>query len=154
MKDRLVWGFLAGVIARIPALIFGLTAVSLQWTTLRWAHFAAILVYGHNIRNLSENIFATLITFFFCGFLGANFIRLIPRISCGNYLFKGWFFGASFWLFAFVTMTLFKVPGFVSVPLNSIISNFIEASIWGLSLGYCLRRFDNRFKVYNPKESG
>lgn len=143
MKDRFTKGYLAGVIAGVPSLAFGLTAESLQWTNIRWAHFASILIYGRIHLNLPENIFATFAVFFFCGLMGTLFAFIMARISCRNYFFKSWVFSVTIWFFAFATTFLFQLPQLHFIPLHSAISNFGEATIWGLSLGYCLKRLDN-----------
>jgi hypothetical protein len=147
LKDRFTRGFLSGVIAGIPSLAFALIVFSLKWTTLRWAHFAAILIYGRKSIVLEEEVFSTLAVFFFCGILGIFFAFIIPKISGTNYLLKSWVFGVTIWFFAFAITLLFKVPELLVIPYKTVVSNFIEATIWGLSLGYCLKWFDNRLKV-------
>lgn len=147
MKDRFTRGFLSGIIAGAPTLAFALLAISLNWTTIRWAHFTAKLLYGRIEMNLMENIFATVTTFFFCGGLGVIFAFVIPRISSLNYILKGWFFGSAVWFLAFAITKLFNVPQMTIIPFNSVVINFIEASIWGVSLGYCLKWMDERVIV-------
>ena len=147
MKDRFTRGFLSGVIAAIPALAFAIIALSLKWTTLRWANFAAILIYGRKSISLGEEVFSTFAVFFFCGLLGVIFVFIIPNISSTNYLLKSWVFGVAIWFFAFVVTLLYKVPGLLIIPNKTAVSNFIEATIWGLSLGYCLKWFDSRVKT-------
>lgn len=50
----------------------------------------------------------------------------------------------AFWFLAFIVTLLFKVPGFLVIPGKTAVVNFIEATIWGLALGYCLQWFDRR----------
>jgi hypothetical protein len=147
LKDRFTRGFLAGVIAGIPAIVFALIAALLKWTTLRWANFAAILIYGHKSANLSEEIFSDLGVFFFCGILGIICAFIIPKISSSNYLLKSWVFSIAVWFAAFVLTLFYKVPGLLIIPFKTAVSNFAEATIWGLMLGYCLKWFDNRLKT-------
>ncbi len=148
MKDRFTRGFLSGVIAGIPTLIFSLVAFVLHWTTLRWSSFAAILIYGRKSGNLSEEIFATLAVFVLCGILGVIIAFVIPKLTSANYLLKCWLLSIAFWFFAFTLTVLFKVPALLVIPGKTAVANFIEASLWGLVLGYCLQWFDNRLKVY------
>ncbi len=147
MKDRFTRGFLSGVIAGIPTLIFSWIAFVLQWTTLRWSSFAAILIYGRKSGNLSEEILSTLAVFVICGILGVIIAFMIPKLSSANYLLKCWLFSIVFWFFAFTVPLLFKVPGLLMIPGRTAVANFIEATIWGLVLGYCLKWFDNRLKI-------
>lgn len=144
LRDRFTKGFLSGVIAGIPALAFALTAASLKWTTLRWSNFAAILIYGQKSTNLIEEVFSSLGVFFFCGILGIICAFIIPKISSSNYLLKSWVFSIAVWFFIFVVTLLYKVPGLLIIPFKTAVSNFIEATIWGFSLGYCLKWLDGR----------
>lgn len=144
MKDRFTRGFLSGVFAGVPAFIFASITSAQKWTTLQWSHFSSVLIYGHEFRNLAEDVLATLITFFFCGLMGTIFVYLIRRISSKNYLLKGWVFSITIWFSAFAITILFRIPGLISIPFKTTLSNFIEASIWGLSLGYCLNWFDSK----------
>jgi len=147
MKDRFTRGFLSGGIAGIPTLAFSLIASSLKWTTLRWSNFAAILIYGQKSTNFIKEIFSSLVVFIFCGVLGIICAFIIPKISSSNYLLKSWVYGIAIWFFVFVVTLLYKVPGLLIIPLKTAVSNFIEATIWGLSLGYCLKWFDSRLKT-------
>lgn len=147
MKDRFTRGFLSGIIAGVPTLAFALIAFSLKWTNIRWAHFASILIFGRKFINLQEDIFSSFAVFFFCGLMGAIFAFIIMKISSQNYLLKGWVYSLSIWFFAFAVTSLFKVPQLPFRSFNAALSNFIAATIWGLSLGYCLHWFDNRLKL-------
>lgn len=146
LKDRFTRGFLSGVIAGIPVLTFSLIASLFGWTTLRWSNFAAILIYGQRSATLNEEIFSALGVFFFCGILGIICAFIIPKISSSNFLLKSWIFSITVWFFVFVITLFYKVPGLLIIPYQTAVSNFIEATIWGLTLGYCLKWFDNRLK--------
>ena len=147
MKDRFTRGFLSGIIAGIPTFIFSLIAIPLKWTTLRWANFAEIFIFGRKSINLMEEIMSSVAVFLMCGMLGVIFAYIIPQISSANYLLKSWVFSIAFWFFAFVLTVLFKVPGLIIIPGKTAIINFLMATIWGLSLGYCLKWFDSQLKT-------
>jgi hypothetical protein len=147
LKDRFTRGFLSGVIAGLPTLAFAFIASSFKWTTLRWSNFAAILIYGQKSTNLSEEIFSSLGVFFFCGILGIICAFIIPKISSANYLLKSWVFSIAVWFFIFVATLFYKIPGLLIIPYKTAVSNFVEATIWGFTLGYCLKWFDSRLKT-------
>lgn len=147
MKDRFTRGFLSGVIAGVPTLAFAFIASSFKWTTLRWSNFAAILIYGQKSTNPSEEIFASLGVFFFCGILGIVCAFIIPKISSTNYLLKSWVFSLAVWFFIFAATVFYKIPGLLIIPYKTAVSNFVEATIWGFTLGYCLKWFDSRLKT-------
>lgn len=93
-----------------------------------------------------EDVFSTIAVFVICGMLGVVIAYIIPKISSANYLFKCWLFSIAFWVLAFIVTVLYKVPGLTRIPGKTAIINFILATIWGLSLGYCLKWFDCRIK--------
>lgn len=97
--------------------------------------------------NLMEEIFSILAVFVICGVLGIIFSLVIPKISSVNYLLKSWIFSITFWFSVFTITMLFKVPGLQIIPGKTAIMNFIQATLWGLSLGYCLKWFDTQTKV-------
>jgi len=147
LRDRFTRGFLAGIIAAVPSLLFALIAFWLNWTTLRWATFAAILIYGRRSLNLAEEVFSTLAVFMLCGIFGIIFVFLIPKLTSVNLLLKSWVFGVTIWFLAFVATLLFKVPGLLIIPFKTVVINLIQATIWGLLLGYCLSWLENRLKT-------
>jgi hypothetical protein len=147
MKDWFTRGFISGIIAGAPTFAYALLASLLKWTTFRWVHFTAVLIYGRRYINFLENAFATLITFFFCGLMGVVFAFIVSRISNRNYLLKGWVFSTTIWFLAFAIINLLRMPEFTLIPLKTAVSNFVEASIWGLLIGYCLRWFEYRITV-------
>lgn len=147
IKDRFTRGFLSGAIAGIPIVISSAIAYNLQWTTLRWAHFAAVLIYGRKYETLWENLFASLATLFFTGLLGIIFAYLIPKMTSRNYLLKGWVFSVAIWFLCYAVTLLFQVPELQNIPLKTAFFNFILATIWGLALGYALHWFDDGLKT-------
>lgn len=147
MRDRFTRGFLSGIFAGVPTLMYALTAQALKWTNIRWAHFASILIFGRTYTNLPENLFSEFAVFFFCGLVGVIFAFIISKITSQNYLLKGWVYSVSIWFFAFSVIFLFKIHQLPLVSLKSALSNLIEATIWGLFLGYCLHWFDNKLKL-------
>lgn len=147
MQDRFVRGFLAGVISGIPTLIISIIAFYFKLTTIQWAHFTSVFLYGRVFQNFTEQMFAAFTTFIFCGLLGILLAYLIPKFSSNNYYFKSLLFGISIWFFSFVVRILFKVPQLQYAPLKTTIINFIMASVWGLMLGYTLKWFDSMLKT-------
>jgi len=147
LQDRFTRGFLSGVIAGIPTFIFAIIAARLNLTTQFWADFASVFIYGHKAATLLENLLAIIVTLFFTGLMGIVFAFIISIISSGNYLLKGWVFSVTVWFFAFAVVYLFNVKPLDAIPLKTAFINFLEATIWGLVLGYALNWFDKRLKT-------
>jgi len=147
VEDRFSRGFVSGIIAGVPTLIFNNVAYYLNLSTLRWLDFGGILILGKKPGNLLETLFSAVGVYFFVGVLGIIFCFLTPRISSKNYLLKTWVYGTSLWFIFYAMLHLFQVPQLIHIPLKTALLDSIGASIWGLSLGLILRWFDNRVKV-------
>lgn len=145
LRDRFYRGFICGVIAGMPSFLYNTAAYFLNFATLRWLDFSAILIYGERAKNLFETLFAVASVFFFLGILGIVFCYLLPTISSSHYLFKSWAYGVTLWFMFFGMTTLFKIPTLYFVPLKTAFSNFIASSIWGISLGMALKWFDKNW---------
>ena len=147
LHDRVVRGFLAGIIASVPGFTLSQIAIHFKWTAYRWLDFTAVFIYGHLPESLGEQIFAAIVTILFVGLLAILFSFLVPKIS-SNYLeLKSWLYAIAVWFCSLSVITLFKIPLIEQAPLRSAIMNFILASVWGLIFGYVLRWLDARSKV-------
>lgn len=132
LDDRLTRGFLAGILAGIPTILTGLVLrFVLHATTLLYADFAAILVFGHKAPTLTGKLFSLLVVFMFWGFLGIVFSYLIRYFNSQNLLFKGLLWGALVWFLSYVVTLLFKVPGLLIIPVKTAISQLFGGLIWG-----------------------
>jgi uncharacterized membrane protein YagU involved in acid resistance len=147
MKDRFTRGFVAGIIAGIPTLVFNMGAFYLKFATLHWADFMGIFTYGRKPIAFAETLFAIIAVYIFLSFLGIIFAYFILRMSSQNYILKGWVFGLSIWFISYAITILFNVPELAFIPLKTVLSNFIGASIWGISLALALKWLDDRIKV-------
>lgn len=106
-----------------------------------------IMTYGREPITLGETVVATVAVFIGLGFLGMIFSFIIIKFSSQNYLLKSWLFGVFIWFGSYAITLLFGVPELAFIPLNTTVSNFLGASIWGLTLGVVLNWLDDRLKV-------
>ncbi len=143
IEDRLTRGFWAGVLAGIPTFFANLIS-HLLFDTKMFLYFDSIAVYGRPPENLIEKLFASFDTTLFIGFLGVIFSYLIPKVSSRNLIFKSWFFGKKVWFFIYAIAVMFKLPTITTVTFSNAFSNFVSASVWGISLGYVYRWLDQR----------
>jgi len=143
ITDRFTRGFIAGLIASIPVTIVNLVSHYL-FQTISYAHFAAIMIFGHTFESTLELLFAIGCVIFFEAGLGGIFAYLITGLTSKNLLFKGWIFGLAVWFISYVITLLFKVPGLAVLPLKSSCSNLISSSIYGLVLAYILMKLNRR----------
>lgn len=141
MKDKVLFGFLAGLIAHFFDTIFSLTVYYLGMSTHRFQDFGAILSFGYRPTNGWESVFAELIVFIFSGFLGILFVYLLPVIKLRYIFFKGWLLGVGAWFFIIVLVTMFSVQGLNIINSITVFLNFLGASIYGVALGLITKRF-------------
>lgn len=145
MRDRFTRGFVAGVIAAVPALLWNIISVYLlKISNLRWADFAALFILGKLQTTISEEIFCDLAALFFAGLMGVLFAYILITISSRNILLKGWIFGVSIWFFVFALTHLFRTPELALIGLGTVFSNLFGATIWGLVVGYSFGWLDGR----------
>jgi len=140
VEDRLTRGFIAGVVGGIGMNLWGFFAGLMNFTTLRMADWAVIMIYAHTPPfDSGEIIFALLGQLFFTGALGAAFVYLLRLVTSKNLIFKGWFFSVLIWFFIYAVTTLFKVEGTMPLPFKTAVANFIAATIYGLALPIALK---------------
>lgn len=144
MKDRFTIGFLSGIIAGIPTHLFNWGGYYLQITTLRWVDIMGILVYGKKPDTLGETLLGVVWVYFFLGVLGIVFAFIMTKVSSKNYILKALVFSIFISLVVHVVPQLFKIPELLHIPAKTSLSNFMGATLWGLSLGYALNWFSNR----------
>lgn len=145
MNDRFTRGFLAGLMAAVPAQLWNVTAVYLlKVAKIRWSDFALVFILGRKKANIFDEIVGSLGALFFASLMGSLFAYVFLKTTRKNYLFKGWVYGVSIWFIVFALTFVFKVPELSSIDLPTAIANFVGASIWGLLLGYTLKWLDRK----------
>ncbi|TCL61463.1 hypothetical protein EDC14_103419 [Hydrogenispora ethanolica] len=140
--DRFIQGFVAGLSGALTTTVVGYPFYWLKWTTLRFADFAAILLYGHRPTGPMEAVFATFAQWGFGVAGGVVFAYLLQTISAKNIILKSWFFGIGVWFAAHVVTSLFQTPGLTVIPLKTVVVNWIVSSVYGIMLGWSYQWFN------------
>ncbi|WP_285716244.1 hypothetical protein [Pelosinus sp. IPA-1] len=139
LKDKFTRGFFSGVAGGLAANVVSLFFGFINFTTLRFADWTGIIIFGHTPPfSTGEILFSLTANIGFTGFLGIVFTYLIPLIKNTNLLFKGWVFSTFIWFFIYSVTALFKVEGTMPLPLNTAIANVATTSIYGLVLAATL----------------
>lgn len=143
MEDRLYRGFVAGVVGGIVASMLSHLSYFVEFTTLRLSDWAAILIFGHVPPfSLGENMFAVFIHIGWCGAVGSVFAYFLVWVTSRKILFKAWMLGTASFFIVYLLTSLFQTPGTVPVPLNTVLSNYITSSIFGVVMGYSFKVLD------------
>lgn len=133
MNDKFTNGFIAGLVGGTATAIVGLIAYLFK-STLSFVDISGIIVFGRIPNSFIEYIVALFIQLGFSAFFGIAFAYLIPVLSWKNYLVKGWFYGMVIWFVIYGVMSLFQIKGLTNVPVQTVISNIIGASFFGITM--------------------
>ncbi|KJS87989.1 MAG: hypothetical protein JM58_02400 [Peptococcaceae bacterium BICA1-8] len=144
MKDRFYNGFISGILGGLVSFVINFGSSALGLNTLVWADFMGLFILGGRPNNTLETAFFIGAQFVFLGLLGTVFSLIIPFITSKHHLFKGALFGASVWYLLFSLPYLFQLPELKEVPLKTVVSNLIAASLWGITMAYILKRIDSK----------
>lgn len=142
MKDRLVNGIIAGILAGIGMNIINYPAYLLNLSTIRYLDWAGILIFGRRPVAIWEAVFAQLVQIAFSAFVGVVFAYLIPTVSSRYYIVKGIFFGIISWFFIYAAGIALRLPFLTLIPFRTSLINFISSIVFGLVLAESLRRLD------------
>lgn len=132
--DNFYRGFVAGLVGGIIINIWNLTSYHIShFTNLRFLDWSAIFLYGHMPNTVGESAFALFIQLGFAGALGVFFARFIKTFGDQWIYLKGLIAGIGIFFILYSLPVLFRVPELLVIPFNTVISNNIGASIWGLT---------------------
>lgn len=140
MKDRVVTGFISGLVAGVAMNIIDWIGYFLELYDERLLDWSAVVTYGRMPNNIEEVIFAQALQIFFSGFLGLLFAYIIPILRSGNYLLKGWVYGVVVNQSLYALAIAFKLPDLTVHTFYATVSHIISASVYGLVLTYTFKK--------------
>jgi len=147
MKDRLVAGGVAGLIAIIISNIYGLTSKALGFTDRIFIDFAKVLIMFKPYKG-SLGFIVGEIAILTIGVLWGVVYAYIIKITSSRYnILKGWGYGLLLWMLLSGFGTIFDLPLFKDIPPHAAINNIIESSIYGLVTAYALSVLDQETKL-------
>ncbi|MHB1419987.1 MAG: hypothetical protein ACYCX4_10495 [Bacillota bacterium] len=144
-KERAIRAFVCGVISGVVIDIYSsLNKAITGLIKLSFIDWMALMIYGDFAKNFWERLFAFGSHLIFTGLIGIAFAYFIRRVTSSGYYFKGWLYGVSTWMIIYAVSVIYRVNGTIPIYLDTALSNFIGASIYGLVLAGLLLWFDNR----------
>ena len=140
MKDRMYYGFIAGIIAGIAqsAITFFLNFV--KFADKRLFDFTSEILYGRLPLNAYDSILAYIVAIGFSGVLGIGYAYLIPLVSSDHYRFKGVIYSVFVWFAIYTVTALFKLPDLYYTTPYTATTNLIAAIVYGLVLAEVTKR--------------
>lgn len=141
--DRFTAGWISGVVGGVLMNLWDFFSFFvLQFTQHTYVDWTSAMIYGKLSTTTLEFIVALILNFLFAGFLGSVLAMIIFVLGSDHYLLKGVIISTIFAFIFFTAPTLFQEPIFRTVPVDSVISNYIGAIIWGLTVPAVLHRID------------
>lgn len=147
MKDRLVAGGLAGMIAGAVQYAYGLLALNLGMTDRIFGQFSDILFGGQVYTGAVGFILSVLTHLAVSVALGILFAYVIEKTSSNYLIIKSVGYGFILWFFLNAFGTIFRLPLFMEMPAQPAIVILVGAIIYGLVLSYTLRFIDRHSKL-------
>lgn len=147
LDDRLLRGVLAGILGEPACIVINyISQRVLHFAEHRWVEMLAYLVFGRPTKTLIDWVLAYFLCLVMGGALGFVFARfMMPRPDDGRYYFRAVALSIGFMLSSYAVGNLFKVPLITGVHPHTILTTLLSAFVWGLIIGYFMKRWD---KVY------
>lgn len=140
-QDRLTRGFYAGALAGFIQDMLSYISQALGITTLRMADWAAIVIFGRSGPfSTGELLFSTIAHTIFAGSLGIVFAYLLPAVTIRHLTLKGLLFGWATWFGIYSISLLFNIEPTLNLPLKTVVSDFISAAVYGLTLAWIFKK--------------
>jgi len=139
MSDRFTKGFFAGIIGGIITNAFSFFEGALNLTTVRTMDLIGIVIFAHTPPfSIAELVFAFIGHVFISGVIGIAFAYFILLVTNQALWLKGTVFSIQIWFWVYAATTAARLPGTVPTPLNTAVSDAVNAIIFGLALTYFL----------------
>jgi len=149
IKDTIIRGFIAGVIAGVLMNLVSYISYFLDIAKLRFLDWPSVIITGHIPDNNLAALFFMIVQLIFVGFLGSIFALLITRLTTSmNYIFKGFLFGVISWFTIYGLTYLADVSILTPLNMGTAVTDFTGAIVFGVVLAETLRRLDNRHEMF------
>lgn len=144
MRDRVLIGFVSGLLGGIGTDIVNWILFSLGYTEVRFLEWASAVFLGHLPVNTAEIIALQATQTIWDGLLGILFVVLIPLIEPDHLIFKGLMYSIFLFLTFRAISVLFDLVYLNDLPLNAFLSNVLCSIVWGVLTAFFILRFANR----------
>lgn len=139
--DRVVRGFLSGVLAGIPMLVLDVISGYIGFAEILYRDWAASLVLGYLPHTTFEKIIGHVGHLFFAGTLGILFSYFLVFTTLRAKVFKGALFSLIVWFSVHVIVSLFHFAPLLIIPPATSASDAVTALVYGVVLANILQMF-------------
>ena len=144
MKDRLVAGGLAGMIAGFIQYAYGLITEAIGITDRAFGQFSEIVLSSRIYTGVLGFVIGLLAHLAVTIMFGVLFAYLIEKSSSRYYLLKGAGYGLVLWFLLSGFGTVARLPLFEDIPPLAALDILIGSLLYGVTLGYVLKIIDKK----------
>ncbi|HHT63949.1 MAG TPA: hypothetical protein GXZ75_09755 [Clostridia bacterium] len=141
MKDRVLVGFISGILAAIGADIVNWLLYYLNYADRKFLDWAAVIFFGHLPTNVLEVVVMQIAQIVWDGLMGIVFILILPTIKSHGIVLKGIIYAISLMFLFRATTVLFDVPYLKSLSIGTFLSNALCSIVWGVLIALIIKRF-------------
>jgi uncharacterized membrane protein YagU involved in acid resistance len=147
MKDRLIAGGLAGIIAGLIQYVYGLATQALGFTDRSFGQFSEVVLNLHVYEGILGFIIGVLSHMAVALIFGVLFAYIIAKTSSRYYIIKGAMYGLVLWFLLSGFGSVLRLPNFTKVPPTSELDILVGAVLYGLVLAYTLKLLDKKTRI-------
>lgn len=144
MKDRLVAGSMAGIIAGLIQYAYGLATQALGFTDRSFGQFTEAVLDLHVYTGILGFIIGVLSHMAISIVFGVLFAYTIAKTSSRYHLLKGAMYGLVLWFLLSGFGSVLRLPNFTKVPPIAELDILVGAILYGLVLAYTLKLLDKK----------
>jgi uncharacterized membrane protein YagU involved in acid resistance len=144
VKDRLVAGGLAGMIAGFIQYAYGLITEAIGITDRAFGQFSEIVLSSRIYTGVLGFVIGLLAHLAVTIMFGVLFAYLIEKSSSRYYLLKGAGYGLVLWFLLSGFGTVARLPLFEDIPPLAALDILIGSLLYGVTLGYVLKIIDKK----------
>lgn len=144
LKDRLVAGGLAGIIAGLIQYAYGLITEAIGFSDRSFGQFSEIVLSSRVYTGVLGFVMGLLSHIAVAIMFGVLFAYLIEKSSSRYYLIKGAGYGLVLWFLLSGFGTVAKLPLFEDIPPLPALDILIGSILYGVILGYSLKIIDRK----------
>lgn len=152
VMDRFYRGFVGGVLAAIPLNLWSYISFhTLDLAAFQMLDWAGVIIYGRLPQSTLEVVSSLALQLLWSGFRGVVFSYAFSDTHSQGYLGKALIFSLLLSFAESAIAVLYRVPHLSQATVGTVLSGKIGAILWGVLLGYLVRRLDG---TETPKEAG
>jgi len=140
MKDRVLAGFISGILAAVGADIVNWVLYYLNYADRKFLDWAAVIFLGQLPTDVLEVVVMQIAQIVWDGLMGIVFIMIIPTIKCQGIVLKGIIYAITLMFLFRATTVLYDLSYLKSLSMGTFLSNAFCSIIWGVLVALIIKR--------------